>query len=180
MRLAHLGPCRIGSISFATAPPKDGCMSIAEKLNEELKDAMRCRDQKRLACIRQVKAKVQEASNVKGFEGALDDPLYQGIITTYIKSLRKGIEELEAAGARGEQLRGKYQYEIGYLEQYLPKQMTEDEVLSIVKAAIASKKISDPKQAGQVTGMVMKEHKGEVDAGLVRRLSEQELSRLAK
>lgn len=151
-------------------------MSIEQQLGEALKDAMRAKDKSLIACIRQVRSKVQEAVNAKGFSGEVDDALYQNTIGAYIKSLKKGIEELEAAGSRSEELRTSYAAEIAYLEQFLPQLKSEEETRELVRAAIAQGGVTDVKQVGKVMGLVMKEHKGEVDAGLVRALAEQELS----
>jgi hypothetical protein len=150
-------------------------MTIEAKLSDALKAAMRAKDKTRIACIRQVKSKIQEAVNAKGFKGEVDDTLYQTTIASYIKSLKKGIEELEAAGARGEELRASYAAEIAYLEPFLPQLKSEEETRELVQAAIARGGVTDVKQIGKVMGMVMKDHKGEVDAGLVRALAEQEL-----
>jgi uncharacterized protein YqeY len=150
-------------------------MTIEQQLNEALKDAMRARDQALVACVRQVKSKLQEAVNAKGFKGDVDDALYQKVIGSYIKSLHKGIDELEAAGPRGDELRGKYAAEVAYLERFLPQLKDEAETREIVRAAIADAGISDAKEIGKVMGMVMKQHRGEVDAALVRKLAEEQL-----
>lgn len=151
-------------------------MTIEAELTEALKDAMRAKDKDLIACIRQVKSKIQEAVNAKGFAGEIDDSLYQKTIGAYVKMLKKGIEELEAAGTRGDELRSKYAAEIAYLDKYLPQLKSEEETRELVKAAIAEGAVTDVKQVGKVMGLLMKNHKGEVDADLVRTLAEQELS----
>jgi uncharacterized protein YqeY len=151
-------------------------MTIEQQLNEALKDAMRARDQALVACVRQVKSKLQEAVNAKDFKGDVDDALYQKVIGSYIKSLNKGIEELEAAGTRGDELRSKYAAEVTYLERFLPRLKNEAETREIVRAAIAGAGISDAKEIGKLMGVVMKQHKGEVDATLVRKLAEEQLT----
>jgi uncharacterized protein YqeY len=151
-------------------------MTIEAELTDALKDAMRAKDKALIACIRQVKSKIQEAVNAKGFKGEVDDALYQNTIGTYIKSLKKGIEELEAAGPRSDELRASYAAEIAYLDKFLPQLKSEAETRELVKAAIAQGAVTDIKQIGKVMGLVMKDHKGQVDAGLVRTLAEQELS----
>jgi uncharacterized protein YqeY len=151
-------------------------MNIEAQLSQALKDAMRARDQHLVACIRQVKAKMQERVNAKGFKGEVDDALYQQVIGSYIKSLKKGIEELEAAGERGAQLRAKYESEIVYLEGFLPAMKSEEETRDLVDKAIASLGISEAKEIGKLIGVIMKEHHGAVDATVVRRLAESALS----
>ena len=60
-------------------------MSIEADLDSSLKQAMRDRDQSLLGCIRQVRAKIQEEVNAKGFSGRVDDALYQRVIGAYVK-----------------------------------------------------------------------------------------------
>lgn len=150
-------------------------MSIQAQLDTELKDAMRAKDADLVACIRQLKSKVQETTNAADFKGPVDDALYQRVIGSYSKSLEKGMAELAAGGERGAALVTKYQAEIDYLKKYMPKQLSESEALVVVKAAIAETGAQSSKQSGQVMGAVMKTHKGLIDAGLVKRLVEKEL-----
>lgn len=151
-------------------------MSIEAKLDEELKKAMRAKDAALVACIRQLRSKMQETVNAPGFSGAVDDALYQKVIASYVKSLEKGISELEAAGERGQALRDKYRAEIRYLQPYLPSLKSEDETRAIVAATVARLSASGSKQVGAVVGAIMKEHKGSVDPALVRRLVEAALA----
>ena len=141
-------------------------MSIAAKLDAELKDAMRARDQARLGCIRSVRAKVQEAVNAKGFTGEADDALYVKVIGSYVKSLQKAIDEMKGAGAVAD----KYRAEIAYLQPYLPQALDEGATRALVQKTIADLGVTDAKQSGRVMGAIMKDHKDEVDAALVKRL----------
>lgn len=151
-------------------------MSIEEQLNEDLKTAMRSKAADTVACIRQLKSKVQETVNAKDFKGPVDDALHQKVIASYVKSLEKGISELLAAGERSQPLRDKYAAEIAYLGKYMPKMLSEAETLDLVKKAIATLGITDPKQAGKVLGVLMKEHRGSMDTHLAKTLAEKELA----
>ncbi|MEE8409421.1 MAG: GatB/YqeY domain-containing protein [Myxococcota bacterium] len=151
-------------------------MGIEQRLDDDLKAGMRAKEAHRVSCIRQVRSKIQEAVNAKGFKGKVDDALYQETISTYIKSLQKGIEELAAGGERGEALCTKYQAEIDYLKEFLPEMMGEDETRALVKKTVEELAVTDPKQAGHVMGAVMKDHQGKVDPGLVRRLVDEALA----
>lgn len=151
-------------------------MSIEAQLNDAMKRAMRSGDKDRLACIRQLKSKVQEAANAKDFTGVVDDALYQRVIESYVKSLRKGLAELEGAGERGEALRNKYQGEIDYLSEFLPQKLAEAETRALVQQAVADTGAREPREAGRVMGVIMKAHKDAVDPALVRRLVDEELA----
>jgi hypothetical protein len=147
-------------------------MSIQERLDAALKDAMRSRQADVVACIRQIKSKVQETVNQATFQGAVDDALHQQVIGSYVKSLEKGITELSAAGARSETLVARYRSEIDYLRQYLPQMLDEAATQTLVQQAIAQAGATQPRQVGQVLGMLMKEHRGRIDAALAKRLAE--------
>ncbi len=146
-------------------------MSIESQLGEELKAAMKAKQTDLLACIRQLKSKVQETVNAEGFSGPVDDALYQKVIASYIKSLEKGIGEL--AGERGQALRDKYHAEITYLKKYLPEMLSEDKTREVVKKAIADAAATTAAQAGKVMGLIMKEYKGKVDSAMAKKMVDQ-------
>jgi uncharacterized protein YqeY len=149
-------------------------MTIQAKLDEDLKNGMRAREQDKVACIRQLRSKVQEAQNAPDFKGPADDAFYQKVIGSYVKSLEKGIAELSVAGERSKPLCDRYAAEIAYLQQYLPKLLDEAGTRALVDGALA--KHTGPKNVGALVGVIMKEHKGSVDPALVRRLVEKALA----
>lgn len=145
-----------------------GPMSIQQQLDDALKTAMRQKQSETVACIRQLKSKVQEAINQPQFKGPVDDALYQQIITSYAKSLEKGISEFTAAGARGENLVAQYKREIAYLSQYLPKLLDQDEVEALVHKTLEQMGVTDPKQAGRVLGALIKAHPNRIDPKMAK------------
>src|SRR2546425_4159331 len=111
--------------------------SIEQQLNDRLKDAMRAKDSRAADVIRMIKTKVMERRTAKGFTGQVDDALHLDVIAAYVKQLKKAVEEYTAAGERGAEMVEQLKFEIGYCEQFLPKKMSEAEVLPLVKEAIA-------------------------------------------
>lgn len=150
-------------------------MSIQEELRQELKDAMRGRDQDRLDVIRAVETDVKVARSAKGFQGEVDDGLYLQVITAYVKKMEKAIKEYEGYGEQGKEMARKLRFEVEYLSRWLPKLLSEQDTRKLVKEAIAELKISDPKQAGRVVGHLMKAHKGSLDGAMAKRLVQEEL-----
>jgi uncharacterized protein YqeY len=148
---------------------------IAKRLDDDLKAAMRAKDQAKVACVRQLRSKAQEAMNAPDFKGPADDAFYQKIITSYTRMLDKGIGELGSAGERGAPLIASYKAEIDYLSQFLPKMLSPDATATLVKKAVEAVGAKDMKDAGKVIGAIMKEHKGEVDPALTRKLVEEAL-----
>lgn len=149
--------------------------TIASRLDEDLKNGMRAKDQARVAVVRQIRAKAQEAMNAADFKGPADDAFYQKVINSYVRMMEKGIGELASAGDRGNALRDSYRVEIEYLQQFLPKMLSPDVTAKIVKQTIESVGAKEPKDVGRVLGAIMKQHKGEVDPSLTRTLVEEAL-----
>ena len=144
-------------------------MGIEQRLNEQLKQAMKGRDQAKLSLIRMVKAKMTERRTQKGFSGEVDDALWVDVISSYEKSLRKGIAEFLKidSPAATEQIK-QLEWEIAELQQYLPQKADEATTRAWVDEAIERLGGREKAKLGAVMGLVMKAHKGEADAGLVR------------
>lgn len=151
-------------------------MSIEQELTQRLKDAMKSKDQRVLGVVRMIKARITEARTAKGFTGEVDDALYLQVIAAYSKQMTKAVEEYEAQGERGREMAEQLRWEIGYLSDFLPKKLDEAATRELVRAKIAELGVSDPKRAGQVMGALMKEHKDALDAGITKRVVEQELA----
>ena len=151
-------------------------MSIHDELIEELKDAMRARDRRRLDVIRQVETEVSRARSEKGFSGdPQSDELYGNVIASYIKKMDKAREEFLAAGDRGNEQAEKLAFEVEYLDQWAPKALSEEETREVVRVAIMELQTDDPKQMGQVIGHIMKNGPSGMDGSLVSRLVRESL-----
>lgn len=145
-------------------------MSIADQITDEMKDAMRSKDEPRLDVLRQIRTEISKAKTAPGFTGPVDDALYQQIISAYCKKMEKAKQEFDAAGERGKELSDKLAFEINYLRRWLPQKMTEAETVTLVETTIASLGAKESKDAGRVLGAIMKEHKDTIDGALVNKL----------
>ncbi len=146
-------------------------MSIHDELIEELKDAMRAQDRRRLDVIRQVETEVSRSRSEKGFSGdPQSDELYAKVIAAYVKKMDKAREEFVAAGERGVEQAEKLAYEVEYLDRWVAKSLSETETAEVVRVAIMELKASDPKQMGQVIGHIMKNGPDGMDGAVVSRL----------
>lgn len=135
-------------------------MTIKEELAAELKDALKSKDRPRLDVIRQITTEVSKAAAEPGFAGEPDDDLYRRIIAGYTKKMEKARAEYEGYGDRGSDMAAKLGYEIEYLARWLPETASDEQIQAIVAEAIETLGVTDPKQAGRVTGHVMKSHQG--------------------
>ena len=149
--------------------------TIKEQLAAELRDAMRAKDRDRRDVIRQIETEVAVARSEPGFSGEVDDHLYRRVISSYVKKMEKARSEYLAAGERGEAMAAKLGYEVAYLAKWLPSTLGEEETLRIVEEAVAEVGATDPKQAGQVIGKLMRDRRDELDGAMVNRLVRQVL-----
>ncbi len=146
-------------------------MSIASDLAAELKDAMLAKDARRRDVIRQVQTEITLARSEPGYDAAKDDEVVQGVIESYSKRMQKSVAEYEGYGERGADMAEKLRFEVDYLSRWLPERLDEDQTRALIEAKVAELGVEgDDKAAGRVTGMIMKDHKDEVDGALVNRL----------
>jgi len=145
-------------------------MTIQDELRVELTDALKTSDRNRKDVIRAIETEVSRAKSEPSFEGDIDDDLYRTVIASYVKKMTKARQEYDEMGDRGEEMAAKLAFETDYLARWLPTLLDEAATRNLVYAAITDLSVDDPKQAGKVVGHIMKDHKDEVDGGLVNKL----------
>jgi uncharacterized protein len=126
-------------------------MSLRDRLTEDLKLAMKARDQLRRDVIRMIKAAVlnKEVEMKKD----LDDAEMSRIMTTMIKQRKESVEQFEK-GQRSE-LAAKERQEISIIESYLPKALSADELERVIDTVIRETGASSAKDMGAVMKAVM-------------------------
>ncbi|THJ17734.1 MAG: GatB/YqeY domain-containing protein [Nitrospira sp. CG24B] len=126
-------------------------MSLSDRLTEDLKQAMKSRDQLRMDVIRMVKAAVLN----KEFElkRDLDDAEMSRVMTTLVKQRRESVEQFEKA--QRTELAAKERKEIEIIESYLPKPLSPHEIEAIVVAVVAETGSRTQKDMGVVMKAVM-------------------------
>jgi uncharacterized protein YqeY len=147
-------------------------MGLEQQLNDQLKAAMMSKDGKTADVVRMIKTKIMERRTAKGFSGNVDDALVQDVISAYRKQMLKALEEFEKLGDKGAEQAEQLKFEIAYCEKFLPKGMDEAALKTLVQERIAALGINDPKQVGRLVGDIMKSHKGQVEAGDVKKVAE--------
>ena len=147
-------------------------MALEQTLNDALTQAIKDKDAPTANVVRMLKTKLQERRTAKGFSGTVDDTLVLDVIGAYRKQLQKALVEFEKVGERGAAHAAQLRFELEFCERYLPKGMDEAAVRALVRARIGALGITDAKQAGRLIGDIMKTHKGQVEAGDVKRIAE--------
>jgi uncharacterized protein YqeY len=126
-------------------------MTLSEKLGEDLKAAMKGKDEPRVRVLRLLKTRVKEASVAKRDELS-DDEVIKVVISETKK--RKEAIELFEQGGRGD-LASREKEEMDILQTYMPPQLTEDEVRALIKEAIEEVGALDPRDMGKVMKVLM-------------------------
>ena len=146
---------------------------MVEKLNSEIKTAMKARDSKRLSTLRGIMAAAKNSAiDDKRKEVTADDILKA--ITKGIKQRLDSVEQYKAANRND--LVEVEEFEIEIYKEFQPKQMSEEEIVAIVKEAIAKIGASSKKDMGKVMGMLMPQTKGKADGKLVSRIVNEQLA----
>ena len=150
-------------------------MTIEQQIMSRMKEAMRNKREQELGVLRMVKTQAQTAQSAPGFDGKPDDAFWIDVIAKYVKQQTRAQAEFEKAGDAGKGQVESLKYEIDYLSEFLPKKLDDNAVRELVRDAIKTLGVENPKMAGKVIGYVMKSHRDEVDAAQVKRFVDEEL-----
>lgn len=141
-------------------------MELLPRLQEDMKAAMKSGDKNRLSVIRML------LSDVKNIDLAAKPTTAEEAVASYGKKLRKSVEEYQRLGKTDEV--EKLKYEIGVVDEYLPKKASPEETEKLVDQFLASNSFT-AKQFGQAMGMFMKAHGANADAGTVNAILKKKL-----
>lgn len=147
-------------------------MALKERLDAELKTAMREKDTLKLSVVRMLKSavKYREIELMK----PLDDAGVQGVIASEIKRRRDSVEQYRAGGRQD--LADKEDAEIRILQAWLPEQLSEDELRAKVDEAIQKVGAQGPKDMGAVMKALLPEVQGRAEGKIVSDLVKARLS----
>ena len=148
-------------------------MSLAESINNDIKTAMLARDSRKLEALRAIKAALLLAKTGKDVgSGEIPEDVEIALLQKLVKQRR------ESAGIYRSQNRSDLaeteEYQAAIIEEYLPEQISEEELAGIIKDIIARTGASSIKDMGKVMGTASRELAGKADnktiAGLVKQL----------
>ena len=147
-------------------------MNLVQELDKEIIEAMKAKDSVRLATLRGVKGaiKLQSIDHKK----EINDELLIDVVSKEIKSRNESIKEFEKGNRQD--LIDKTKEEIDILSKYLPEQLSEDEIITIINQVFEEVKPSGIKDMGKVMGKVTPLVKGKADMGLVSSLIKENLN----
>ena len=132
-------------------------MSLKEKINEDLKNAMKAQDAFRTETLRSIRAEILKMDK-SGMNREMNEEEELQLLTRQVKMRKESIEMFQNAGRTDLVERETKQMEI--INEYLPKHISREEAEKIIFGIIESTGASTPKDIGKVMGPVMKELKG--------------------
>lgn len=148
-------------------------MSLLTRLNDDMKQAMKNKDKERLSVIRMVKASFQNESIRLGKSDLLEDEELT-ILSRELKQRKDSLQEFKSAGR--EDLVEKLEMEIKIIQEYMPEQLSDEELTAIVQEAIQETGASSKKDMGKVMSAVMPKVKGKADGSKINKLVQQLLN----
>lgn len=156
---------------------QEGCLQLQERLQSEMKEALRAGDQVRLSVIRLLRSSIKNREIEKGKGRPLSEEELFQLIATAIKQRREAIEQYQK-GHR-QDLVDKEQKEMEILQGYLPRPLSRSELLDIIKKASSDAGVTDVKEMGKVMKVLMPQVVGRAEGSEVSQLVREVLDKKA-
>ncbi len=142
-----------------------------QRINEDVKAAMRSKDKDRLGVLRLITAAFKQKEVDERIE--LDDAMVLAIMGKMTKQIRDSIQQFEQAGR--DDLVEKEKFELEIIQEYLPAQLTEDEIKQLIAESITESGAESVKDMGMVMGVLKPRLQGRADMRQVSGLVKQQL-----
>ena len=150
-------------------------MGLREKLEDDIKSAMRNHDQARLDALRFLKFAVQAVE--KDRKSELDDDGMINVATKQASDRRDSIKAFEEGGR--DAMAAKEAAEQLVLEEFLPPQMSADEIMTIMQSVAAEVEASSIQDKGKLMGKLMPQIRGKADGSVVNQMATEYLESLS-
>jgi hypothetical protein len=142
-------------------------MGLMEKIRDDMKIAMKSGDKLRLETLRTLRAVLMEKEiERRGSEPGMTPEDESAVLATAAKRRKESIEQFQKGGRND--LADQEMKELAIIQEYMPKQLSADEVATVVKAAIADVAATSAADFGKVMPIVMKQVKGKADGKMVQ------------
>ena len=138
-------------------------MPLKDRITQDMKDAMRAKDKPRLATIRLILAAIKQREVDERIE--LDDTQVLVVLDKMTKQRRESIAQFEKAGR--DDLIAQETSELELIQTYLPEQLSENELQTLIEAALQETGAASIKDMGKVMGQLKPKLQGRADMGAV-------------
>jgi len=145
--------------------------TLKERVSETMKASMKSGDKETLGFVRNLHAALRKKEIDDRID--LDDAGVQKIVNTLVKQRQDSIEQYRSGGR--EDLVQKEEAELKFLKTFLPEQMGEAEIRTLVEWAVAESKAAGPKEMGKVMALLMPKTQGRADGKLVNQIVKEKL-----
>jgi uncharacterized protein YqeY len=136
-------------------------MSLEEKVMTDLKTAMLAKDEKSLRSLRAIKAAIINLKTSEGFSGVIKDDDETKLLQKLVKQRKESLEIYEKQNRND--LAEKEKEEIGVIEKFLPKQMSEEELKEVIGSIVKETGATSQADMGKVMGIANKQLGGKAD-----------------
>ncbi|WP_404329323.1 GatB/YqeY domain-containing protein [Mesobacillus maritimus] len=148
-------------------------MSLLERLNKDIIQAMKNKEKDKLTTFRMLKSSLQNEA-IKLGKQELSEEEELTVLSREMKQRKDSLQEFDKAGR--DDLVEKLRMELSYVKAYMPKQLSEEELMTIISETIAVIGASSKADMGKVMAALMPKVKGKADGSLVNKLVQQHLS----
>ncbi|MGZ0086435.1 GatB/YqeY domain-containing protein [Caldibacillus thermoamylovorans] len=148
-------------------------MSLLDRLNNDMKQAMKSKEKEKLSVLRMLKAALQNEA-IKLGKSPLSEDEELTVLSRELKQRKDSLHEFENAGRSD--LVEKAKTEIEIVQSYMPKPLTEEELRELIAETIKEVGASSKADMGKVMSAIMPKVKGKADGSLVNQLVRQQLS----
>ena len=149
-------------------------MNLTQRINEDLKAAMKSGNKLRLETLRMLRAQIIEFEK-KGLDRAMNEDDEMSILMSASKKRKEAIEIFTKAGRM--ELVEQETKELEIISEYLPKQLSHEDAEKIVENLIQQSGAASMKDLGKVMPIAMKELKGKIDSKVISEIVKQKLER---
>jgi uncharacterized protein YqeY len=143
-------------------------MSLEQKVMGEMKEAMKSKNEAVLRALRAIKAEIIKAKTEPGAGGEIDEATEQKFLQKMMKQRKDSLEIFEQQGRADLAIKEKEEMEV--IEKFLPKQMTEEEIVAALRVIIAETGATGASDMGKVMGVASKQMAGKADGKLISQL----------
>lgn len=147
-------------------------MTLKERINTELKEAMRAQDKQQVAAMRLITAAIKQIEVDERID--VDDARLLIILDKMVKQRKESIHQFQAAGR--EDLVGKEEYELDLIRRYLPQPLSDDEIKAKIREAIQATQAEKMADMGKVMAYLKPQLQGRADMTVVSALIKQNLA----
>jgi uncharacterized protein YqeY len=146
--------------------------NLVARIKASMKEAMKAREKERLATIRLIQAEFKRVEVDERIE--IDDARALAIMDKMVKQRRDSISQFESAGR--DELAAIERAEINVIQEFLPQQLNEDEILAIIDEALSGIDATGMAAMGPLMGVIKPKLQGRADMGAVSKLVKAKLT----